>query len=105
MSRSNAESEYRSITHTTCKMMWLRSLMAELGFSNQSSMPMYCNNQTAIYIANNPVFHKHTKHIKVDYHYVKDATMNGYISTPFTSSFEQLADIFTKDLPLSRLKD
>ena len=66
---------------------------------------MYYDNQAAIYIDNNPTFHECTKHIDVDYHYITDTMMNGYISTPFTSSFEQFTYIFTKDLPSSRFED
>ena len=61
-------------------------------------MPMYCDNQVAIYIANNPTFHEHTKYIEVDYHYVREMVMNGIIATPYTKSSDQFADIFTKGL-------
>ena len=58
VSRSSAEADYRVMTHTTCKIMWLQSLLWELGFSEDGIMFMYCDNQTAIYIAKYPIFHK-----------------------------------------------
>ena len=61
-------------------------------------MPMYCDNQTTIYITNNPTFHERTKHIEVDCHYVREIVMNGIITTPYTKSPNQFADIFTKRL-------
>ena len=67
----------------------------ELGFSVKTPMAMYCDNQSTIFITNNPNFHERTKHIKVDYHYVRDMVMRG---TPYTQSLEQLTNIFTKDL-------
>ena len=59
-------------------------------------MTMYCDNQAAIFIANNLTFHERTKHIEVHYHYIKDLVLSGHISTPYTQPFNQLADIFTK---------
>jgi len=59
------------MVYTSCEMMRLKNL--ELGFRHHGPMPMFCDNQTAIYIAQNPVFHERTKHIEVDYHLVRDA--------------------------------
>ena len=82
-------------------MMWIRSLLSKLGFPVEMPMPMHCDNQGVIFIANNPIFHERTKHIVVDCHYVQDMVMRGIISTPYTQSSEQLADIFTKGLSVS----
>ena len=72
----------------------------ELDFTVQFLMSMHCDNQTTIFIANNPAFHECTKHIEVDCHYVKDTVMRGIISTSCTPS-EQLVDIFTKWLGIT----
>ena len=61
-------------------------------------MPMLDDNQETIFIAHNHVFYEQTKHIKVDCHYIRDTVMRGIISTPYTPSSEQWADIFTKRL-------
>ena len=63
------------VCHTTCEMMWLKTLMietlmTEFGFLETGLMPMHWDNQVAIYIANNPIFHEKTKHIEVDCHFV-----------------------------------
>ena len=86
------------MAQTACEMMWIKSLLVELRFGVELSMSTHCDNQAAIFITNNPTFHQHTKHIEVDCHYVKDLVMKGVISTSYTQSSEQLADIFTKGL-------
>ena len=98
VARSSAEAEYRAMAHTACEMMWVRSLLNDWGFSVPKPMNMHCDNQAAIYIAKNPVFHERTKHIEVDCHFIRDSVMNGNISTPYTASRDQLADLFTKAL-------
>ena len=61
-------------------------------------MPMYCDNQTAIFIAGNLAFHKRTKHIEIDCHFIHDKMLIGVISTPHVSSSDQLADVFMKSI-------
>ena len=45
VSRSTFESEYRAMADTTTEMLWLRSLLIELGFPPHSPMKMYCDNE------------------------------------------------------------
>lgn len=98
VARSSAEAEYRAMAHTACEMFWLKNLMGELGFAYDEPLPMHCDNQAAIHIVSNHVFHERTKHIEVDCHFIREAVMNRQINTPFTPSSEQIADIFTKAL-------
>ena len=51
LSKSSAEAEYRAITHTTCEMTWLKNLLLEFGFRHLGLMPMFYDNQFAIYIS------------------------------------------------------
>ena len=66
-----AEAEYKAMTHTACEMIWLKYLLAELDFRQLGPMLMHCDNQVAIYIVQNPIFHKRIKHIGVDCHFVR----------------------------------
>jgi len=66
VSHSSAEAEYRAMTHTSCEMVLLKNLLMELNFRQSESMPMHCDNQFTIYIAQNLMFHERTKHIEID---------------------------------------
>ena len=80
VSRSSAKAEYRVMAHTVCEMMWLKNLMKELDFRQPRPMPMHCDNQSAIYIAQNSVFYERTKHIEIDYHLIRDTWTKKVIS-------------------------
>ena len=81
VSRSSAESEYRAMADSTTEMLWLRSLLIELGFPPPSPMKMYCDNEVATFITSNDTFHMRTKHIEVDCHFIRQYVMGGTICT------------------------
>jgi len=96
VSRSSAEVEYRAMTHTACDIVWLKNLLIELEFRQSGLRPMHSDNQSAIYIAQNPIFHERTKHIKIDCHFVRDACTNEVVTFQLTPSSKQLVDLLTK---------
>ena len=98
MARSNAEAEYRAMALATCELIWLRHLLQELRFGNDEQMKLICDeqmklicdNQAALHIASNPVFHERTKHIEVDYHFIREKIESGCMATNFVNSNDQL---------------
>ncbi|KAM1401398.1 hypothetical protein ACFX1X_028606 [Malus domestica] len=98
IARSSAEDEYRAMAATACELIWLKGLLSDLGFTSTTPMSLMCDNQAAIHIAANPVFHERTKHIEVDCHFVRAQVQTQVIQTIFTRSHDQLADLFTKAL-------
>lgn len=101
MSRSSAEAEYHNIADTVCEITWLVSLLAELQISNVIPVSLFCDNQFAINIASNPVFHERIKHIEIEYHLVCHKLKTGLISIHHIVSHNQPTNLFTKDLSSS----
>ena len=72
VARSNAEAEYRSIALATCELIWLKQLLQELRFGKDGQITLVCDNQAALHIASNPIFHERTKNIEVDCHFIRE---------------------------------
>ena len=86
------------MTLATCELKWLKHLLQELRFGKDEQMKLICDNQAALHISSNPVFHEMTKHIEVDCHFIKENIASGCMPTSFVNSNDQLVDIFTKSL-------
>jgi hypothetical protein len=103
VSRSSTEVEYKAIADATAEVMWVQTVLMELGVSCLRSAKLWCDNMGAKYLASNPIFHGRMKHVKVDYHFVRDRVLKKLLEVRFISSDDQVADGFTKALPQRRL--
>ncbi|XP_043699808.1 uncharacterized mitochondrial protein AtMg00810-like [Telopea speciosissima] len=98
ISRSSPEAEYRAMAMATCEITWLSYLMRDLGDPFIEPVPWHCDNQVAIHIATNPVFHKRTKHIEIDCHVVHEKITQSMIHPIKVASDLQIVDLVTKAL-------
>lgn len=104
VSRSSTEAEYRSLASACTELMWIRHLLHELRVPLISPPVLWCDNLGATFLASNPVFHARTKHIEIDFHFVREKVLSKELLVRFICSKDQLADIFTKALPAPRLE-
>ncbi|KAL4366882.1 hypothetical protein GQ457_05G017780 [Hibiscus cannabinus] len=100
VSRSSSEAEYMALAAVACEIQWIKYLLTDLHIL-LSSANLYCDNLSAIKIAENPVHHERTKHIEIDCHLIREKIRSGLITLLPVSSSNQLADCFTKALSVS----
>ena len=91
------------MTQFVCEIMWIRQLLMEVGIRTSIPSKLWCDNQAAMHIASNPVFHERTKHIEIDCHFVREKIQVGLIFIGYVKTGEQLEDIFTKPLSGDRV--
>ncbi|KAH9762091.1 retrovirus-related pol polyprotein from transposon RE1 [Citrus sinensis] len=108
VSRSSAESEYQALAMAAAEVLWIRSLLTEIGLTLSSIPIIWCDNQSAAALASNPKFHSRTKHIELDVHFIREKVAAQCLKVQYISSSEQTADILTKALsyhPFLYLRD
>uniref|UniRef100_A0A2N9FUQ8 Reverse transcriptase Ty1/copia-type domain-containing protein n=1 Tax=Fagus sylvatica TaxID=28930 RepID=A0A2N9FUQ8_FAGSY len=98
VSRSSTEVEYRAMASVVCELMWLLPLLKDFQIDHSKEALLFYDNQAAIHIAANPVYHERTKHIELDCYLVREKIQDGLIRTLHFSSQNQLTDLMTKAL-------
>nr|GFA03752.1 retrovirus-related Pol polyprotein from transposon TNT 1-94 [Tanacetum cinerariifolium] len=98
---STAEAEYVSLSACCAQVLWMRTQLTDYGFYFNKIL-IYCDSKSAIAISFNPVQHSRTKHIAIRFHFIKEHMEKGTIELYFVKTDYQLADIFTKALPIDR---
>ena len=96
---SSTEAEYMGLSTAVQEAIWLKKLLKEFKIYPDESVTIYQDNQGAIALAKNPVFHQRTKHIDIRYHFVREMLEDKEIEICFTPTSEMHADFLTKNLP------
>jgi hypothetical protein len=98
VSRSSTESEYKTMTNATAEIAWVQSILKELGVKEDDKPCLWCDNLGSTYLSANPIFHGRVKHVKIDYHFVRERVANKQLEIRPIASKDQVADGFTKVL-------
>ena len=91
------------MANATAEVMWVHKLLDELGISHPKAACLWCDNIGAKYLSENPVFHARTKHIEIDYHFVREQVNLKQLDVRFISTADQVAYGFTKALSVRQL--
>jgi hypothetical protein len=94
---SSTEAEYMALSDCSRQAVWIKTMIEELGIVFKT-VPIYCDNQGASFIASNPVQESRTKHIDIRYHYIRELVGAKKVETMFVPGEMNPADMFTKNL-------
>jgi hypothetical protein len=99
---SSCEAEYIAGATAACQGVWLARLLAELRGKEAATFQLKIDNQSAIALSKNPVFHDRSKHIDVKFHYIRECVEENRVELQSIGTEEQLANICTKALGRER---
>jgi hypothetical protein len=99
---SSTEAEYMALTHAAKEAIWLRRFLTELRFEKEVRLQLptiiHEDNQSAIALAKNPIHHARSKHIDIQFHFIRERIEAGEIELVYTPTEHMTADILTKAL-------
>jgi hypothetical protein len=98
---STAEAKYVEAGACCTQLLWMKQMLSDYG-CEFSKIPLLCDNESAIKLANNPVQHSRTKHKDIRHHFLRDHEAKGDIALRHVSTERQFANIFTKPLDEQR---
>ena len=102
---SSCEAEYVELAEAAKECIWLRNLLNTIDPALVGEATIVKeDNEAAMKLANNPVFHRRTKHISLRYHFIRDQVAAGTIALEYCPTQEMTADALTKTLPLPRFQ-
>ena len=96
VSHSSTEAEYHLMALATTELYWIRMLFKELGISIASTLTFWCDNISVIALVSNSMFLARTKHVEIDYHFIREKVCNCDVKIQHISKIDQVVDIFTK---------
>ncbi|KAI3791603.1 hypothetical protein L2E82_05458 [Cichorium intybus] len=100
---SSTEAEYMAITEAVKEDIWLKGMFRELD-DRIKVTTVFCDNQSAIFLSEDQMFHDRTKHIDIRYHFVRDIIEKGDCVIEKIDTDYNPADVFTKSLPIAKFK-
>eukprot|EP00253_Pinus_taeda_P022724 PITA_22724 len=93
------KAEYVAETACCTQVLWMKKTSQDLQVKFDEPIPIFFDNTNAINISKNPMMHSKTKHIPIKYHFIREIVVENNIKLEYVGTKEQIADIFTKQLP------
>ena len=101
---SMTEAEYVAATHATKEVLWLRSLINEIFEKFSGPITLFGDNQSAITLTKDHQYHARTKHIDIQFHFIRWIVKEGKIKLVYCPTNEMVMDTLTKALPSAKVK-
>ena len=86
VARSSTEAEYEALANAASELIWLQQLFKDLRITSSFVPVLHCDNVSALALASNPVFHARTKHVEVDFHFVREKVANHQLVLQYLAS-------------------
>ena len=102
VSRSSTESKYKPLGTLASEIIWILKILKDVGVNNLVPVNTFCDNESAIKLALNLIFHDKTKHFEVDVHFIREKISKRIIKLLDINTKDQIADILTKSLGISQ---
>ncbi|RXH91287.1 hypothetical protein DVH24_020310 [Malus domestica] len=97
---STTEAEYKAASFAAQECVWLRPLIGNVDSPIYRPTIIHGDNQSAIKLATNLVFHARTKHIEIEHHYIRECVLKGRVKVSEVRRNSNVADVFTKSLSI-----
>lgn len=95
---SSTDAKTKALTDGIKEAIWLQTLSAKIQGASPNPIPLFCDNQSMLKAAKNPIYHEQLKHIELWLHFIKENVVAGTVETLCIQTCDQIADIFTKPL-------
>jgi hypothetical protein len=102
VARSTCEAEYVALGSAAQQCLGFRQLLDEIGFTQADPTVIYNDNAAAIYTTRSRIVGSKLRHIKINFHFIRDAVRNNFIDVQYCATEKMVADILTKALPAKR---
>ncbi|KAL3641556.1 hypothetical protein CASFOL_012371 [Castilleja foliolosa] len=100
---SSTEAEFIAATEAVKEAMWFKGVIKEL-LNRNDVITVYCDNQSALHLSKNPMFHERSKHIDVRLHFIRDVIERKEVHMEKVGTEDNPADMLTKVLPMSKFR-
>ena len=97
VAHSSTEAEYMALSDCSRQCVWVHQLLKELGYYVKP-IQISGDNQGSIFIAQNPVTEKRSKHVDIRYHYIREVIERGLVEVNYIPGEDNPADLLTKNL-------